>query len=95
MKVSLGFSGEMTVNQWRKGDVEIDEVDLARILADSGLSMDNKDVPRRIAFLIMEAEATQLLYTELQSFGGDPKDCKAAISAAANRQQQALELLKG
>lgn len=32
IKVSLGFSGEIATNQWRKGDIELDELDLKRIL---------------------------------------------------------------
>lgn len=94
MRVVLGFSGEMTPNQWRKGDVEIDEVDLSRILIANDINMVGDDVPHKLAFIIMEAEAAQLMYAEMMSYGGNQMECKTKMEEASKRQQQALDMLR-
>ena len=94
VRVQLGFSGELHHNQWRKADIDVDEVDFARILKDAELDIDPADVPRRIKFTIMEAEATTLLYAEMANFGGDAREIETRIKQATAQMQEGLERIR-
>jgi len=84
----------MSNNQWRKADVEVDEVDLQRLLNQEDINLVVDEVPNRLAFILMEAEATQLLYTEMLSYSGSVEECKSRIGEAANRQAEAYARLR-
>lgn len=60
VKVRVGNSVELANTEWRKSDVELDETDLTRLLAEAGLPLDIF-IPAQKAFLILEAEGQRLL----------------------------------
>lgn len=64
MKVRSGWSGEVGPNQWSKFDVELDEVDLRRLLLENDVDPDQTLSVTQV-FQLLEAQAEYLILAKL------------------------------
>lgn len=91
-----GWSGEYASGQWGKLDISVDEVDLARILHQRGISQPVESIPIRVVFFLLEFELEKLLYGELMSRYGYPQESgNFKVAAAQDAQNQILDWLQG
>lgn len=72
MRVRIGWSGEVETNKWAKIDVQMEEVDLERILASNNIAIDTSSLPTSLAYLLLEAEAEGNVLAKLVDQYGYP-----------------------
>ncbi len=89
VRVSQGWSGEVSSTQWAKFKVELDEEDLRRLLAVAGVNPQHVSVPQ--AFALLEIEAERLVLTKLMSRYGYPADA-GQVRLSSLAQQKTLLL---
>lgn len=89
MRVRQGWSGETESNVWQKSDVELDEVDLQRMLADAEISAGPEKLSTSVAFKLLLNEAEFLLLGKLKE-QGFPAERASNRQATLSRQNEAI-----
>lgn len=96
MQVRVGNSVEMADGSWKKQDITLDEIDLQRLLVETGLSPETYVSSQRV-FQILEAEAQRLLMALMiaryTTFMGSPENL-AQMHAYRDQRNSLLALLK-
>jgi CII-binding regulator of phage lambda lysogenization HflD len=90
------YSGTVSGSQdWKKVEVEVDENDLASILAEAGVTTYSRaDISTKYAFQLLTFEAEILLKTTMaQSFNVDIPSVKAELEEFKSRKHNVLEQL--
>lgn len=67
MKIRRGWSGETSVNEWSKLDVELETEDIEKILNENEISY--KDISIRDLFLLVGVETEILVMADAASHG--------------------------
>ncbi len=93
MKVRQGWSGEVEPNRWAKFDIEVDEIDLIRILVEAGIPVEvGVDLPTATVFQILENEAERLVLVKLITRYNYPQaEGAAKVQKLAATRHQLLE----
>lgn len=97
MRIVRMYSGTMAASQdWKKVEVEVDESDLASILAEAGIhTYARADLKTKYAFQLLTFEAEILLKTTMvQSFNVDVKAAKAELEDLKSRKFSVLEQVR-
>jgi len=95
MRVMMGWSGEVSNNVWRKLEVDVDETDYQRMLAEVGISVEAQ-IPTNWKFLLMEAKATELVASELMSrFQVRTTEVQDYLAKARADQVRVIKKIKG
>lgn len=90
MKVLIGWSQEVAANKWRRVDLEVDETDLQRILADNEFTIDPTGLTEKEAYMVLSAEAEMLMLTTKANMGYPEPDHSEAMLKLRNRLNKAL-----
>jgi len=91
------YSGTVAGSQdWKKVEIEVDENDLASILAEAGISTYSRaDISTKFAFQLLTYEAEILMKTTMvQSFNVDIAAVKADLEDFKSRKFNVLEQLR-
>lgn len=95
MKVRQGWSGEIEPNRWGKFDLELEEEDLRRLLADAHLPADTP-VPLALAFQLLENEAEFLVLAKLVTRYGYPNETgRERMAQLTTAKGKLLDKLRG
>lgn len=102
MQVRVGWSGEIGNNVWRKADVELDEIDLYRMLSEAEVvSGDGESDTRvmnqistKVAFQLLQAEAETVLLSKLVSMGYEVTKANERIAKFQAQNEHVLAALR-
>jgi hypothetical protein len=94
VRVRVGWSGEID-GKWQKADVELEEDDVTRLLADNELPEQLRTrLPVTVAYQLLANQAEMLLLNKLDGLGYPRDKGERRIDALTNRNTAILDAIR-